>query len=380
MKLRSRFDILFAIAAIVGVGYGIYANRGRIFFERSPILTNAPIGVAQGVKRDASRNDDEMTIATGLVIPWEIAFLPDGDMLVTERPGRLQRIAKDGKVTRIAGVEPDRDFGEGGLLGMALHPDFGENGWIYLYQTLATESGITNRVSRYRLDGDALVERTTIIQDIPGSSNHDGGRLAFGPDGKLYITVGDAAQPALAQDLDSPAGKILRLNDDGTIPADNPFGTAVWSYGHRNPQGLAWDAQGRLWATEHGQTSHDELNLIEKGVNYGWPAYQGDEQAEGIRKPVAHSGATSTWAPSGMAFHDGSLFFGGLRGSALYQARIGESPVAIEAHFENEYGRIRTVAMGPDGMLYFATSNNRGGEMVNASDDRIIRVSPRLFQ
>lgn len=380
MKLRSVFNALFVIAAVVGVGYGIYANRGRLFFKRRPIVHEDRSGVVRGVKRDDARGDDVMTVATGLVIPWDIAFLPNGDLLVTERAGRLQRIAPDGAVTAIAGVEGGGIFGEGGLLGVAIHPKFADNGWIYLYQTTETESGLTNRVVRYRLDGDALVQRKTFIQDIPGAHNHDGGRLAFGPDGKLYVTVGDAGTPANAQDLKSPAGKILRLNDDGSIPADNPFGTAVWSYGHRNPQGLAWDAQGRLWATEHGQTALDELNLIEPGKNYGWPDYEGDEQGAGMTKPVAHSSASYTWAPSGMAFYEGDMFFGGLRGESLYQAKIGERPVKIIAHFEKQFGRIRAVTAGPDGMLYFTTSNQDGRPEVFPGDDKVVRVNPRLFQ
>ena len=380
MKRRAAFDLLFAAAAVAGVGYGVYVNRGRLFFEARPVVRDDRSGIMRGVKREEAGVDGATAIVTGLVIPWDIAFLPDGDMLVTERDGRLHRVAPDGTVAAIAGVEGGGIFGEGGLLGVAVHPKFVDNGWIYLYQTTETDSGLMNRVVRYRLDGDALVQRKTLIQDIPGAHNHDGGRLAFGPDGKLYVTVGDAGTPANAQDLKSPAGKILRLNDDGSIPADNPFGTAVWTYGHRNPQGLAWDAQGRLWATEHGQVSFDELNLIEPGKNYGWPDYQGDETAEGIRKPVAHSGASYTWAPSGMTFHDGDLFFGGLRGEALYQAKIGERPVKIIAHFEKQFGRIRAVTMGPDGMLYFTTSNQDGRPEVYLGDDKIVRVNPRLFQ
>lgn len=380
MKLPSGLKSVLVLVVLAASGYAIYANRGFIFYKARLILPEAGSDVVQGVMRQDMQENDFQTIATGLVIPWEIAFLPGGDLLVTERAGHLRRITPDGAVTEIAGIEGAGIFGEGGLLGAAVHPKFDENGWIYLYQTTATEAGVRNRVSRYRLKGDALVGRMTIIQDIPGASNHDGGRLAFGADGKLYVTTGDAGQPALAQDLNSPAGKILRLNDDGTIPAENPFGTAIWSYGHRNPQGLAWDAQGRLWATEHGQMSFDELNLIEPGKNYGWPEYEGDEQAEGIVKPVVHSGATVTWAPAGMAFHGDSMFFGGLRGESLYQAKIGKEPVAVRAHFEKKYGRIRAVVLGPDGMLYFTTSNRDGREAVYQGDDKIIRVNPKLFR
>ncbi|HJV32777.1 MAG TPA: PQQ-dependent sugar dehydrogenase [Patescibacteria group bacterium] len=384
MKLPSGLKPYLAIALVAAVGYGIWAERGLIFYAAESVLPEGKSQVVQGVMRLDMQESDFKTVATGLEVPWDIAFLPDGDLLVTERPGRLKRIAPDGAVTEIKGVDDVREGGEGGLLGVAVHPRFATTGWIYLYRTVTSGGAAKNRVDRYRLDGDALVERSTIIQNIPGAVYHDGGELVFGGDDKLYVTTGDATQGVLAQDPKSLAGKILRLNDDGTIPSDNPFGNAVWSYGHRNPQGLAWDAQGRLWATEHGrsgvQSGYDELNLIEPGKNYGWPDIEGDEAGVGMRTPVVNSGATDTWAPAGMAFYNGSLIFGGLRGEALYQARIGTSPVAVISHFEREYGRIRAVVMGPDRMLYFTTSNRDGRGLPKTGDDKIVRVNPRLFQ
>jgi len=379
-----KFAPLLIVAAVAIGGYALFANRERVYYQVESVLPPGDSDAVQGILKEDLTVEDFKTIATNLEIPWDIAFLPGGDMLVTERPGRLKRIGKDGAITEITGVADVRRSGEGGLLGVAVHPKFDENGWIYLYQTITSGNSAKNRVDRYRLEGSALVERTTIIQNIPGAIYHDGGELVFGADGKLYVTTGDAGQGALAQDLKSLAGKILRLNDDGTIPEGNPFGTAVWTYGHRNPQGLAWDGQGRLWATEHGrsgvQSGLDELNLIEAGKNYGWPNFEGDEVGEGMTKPIVHSGPTYTWAPAGMAFHAGSMFFGGLRGESLYQAKIGESPVKVLLHFEKEYGRIRAVVKGPDDMLYFTTSNRDGRGSPKPGDDKIVRVNPRLFQ
>jgi glucose/arabinose dehydrogenase len=226
-----------------------------------------------------------------------------------------------------------------------------------------------------------LSERTVILADIPGAQFHDGGRMAFGPDGLLYITTGDAGNGANAQDRNSLAGKILRLKDDGSIPSDNPFGTL----GHRNPQGLAWDDAGRLWATEHGRSGarsgFDEINLIEAGKNYGWPDSEGDETADGVIAPVRHSGASATWAPAGAAFFDGSIFFTGLRGEALYEARLHEREIeSFTAHFAGEFGRLRAAVLGPDGFLYITTSNTDGRGRPRSDDDKIIKVDPAIFR
>lgn len=317
-------------------------------------------------------------VAENLRIPWEIVFLPDGELLITERPGTLQKVGRDRKIYTIEGVE---HAGEGGLLGLVLHPRFSENHWLYLYLTMKASDGLINRVERYHLERDRLLEKKTIISDIPGAAYHDGGRIAFGPDGYLYITTGDAGNPKLAQDINSLAGKILRVRDDGSIPPDNPFGNAVWSYGHRNSQGLAWDDKGRLWATEHGGHGRDELNLIEKGKNYGWPVIQGDERKEDMESPIIHSGPNETWSPAGAVFWDGSIFFGGLRGESLYETKfIGEHKVEVRSHFYQEFGRIRAVVLGPDGFLYITTSNTDGRGKPRPNDDKVIRINPRIFR
>jgi glucose/arabinose dehydrogenase len=315
-------------------------------------------------------------VAKDLAIPWDIVFLPDGDMLVTERPGTLLRIgARPATITFPSVLH----VGEGGLMGLALHPNFKENNFVYVYFT-TDENGKHNRVSRFRLDGNALVDEKIIFDNIPAVLYHDGGQIAFGPDGMLYMTTGDAQTPALAQDLNSLAGKTLRITAEGGIPADNPFGTAVWSYGHRNAQGIAWDDRGRMWQTEHGRSGAlsglDELNLVEKGKNYGWPTIQGSMTAPGMTAPIVHSGPDITWAPSGMAYAGGKLYFAGLRGSSLYAATLGEGATVtdLRAHLSGVYGRLRAVVLGPDGFIYITTSNRDGRGTVRPGDDKILRV------
>ena len=322
-------------------------------------------------------------IARNLNIPWDITFLPNGDLLIPERSGELVRIGS-GETYHRTTIPNVEHVGEGGLLGIALHPQYAQNGYIYIYITADTESKTINRVERYRYENDQLLDKHTIIDAIPGARFHNGGRIDFGPDGKLYITTGDATEKDLAQQITSLAGKILRLNDDGTIPTDNPFNSPIYSYGHRNPQGLTWDASGRLWSTEHGRSGlfsgYDELNIIQKGKNYGWPEIQGDETRPQMIPPALHSGPEITWAPASAAYWDGSIFFGGLRGEALYEARINSGSITIERHFYQERGRIRAVRVGPDGMLYISTSNKDGRGRNFVADDKIIKIDPRMFR
>ncbi len=358
---------IISITVLILLIVSVFAFRGQVFrFFQSPTETLT--------EKELEDEKDIKVIVENLQIPWEIAFLPNGEILVTERSGKLKKIGQEEDVFPVENVE---HRGEGGLLGMALHPDFSKNSWIYLYFTTRTD----NRVERYNLENEGLMERVVIISDIPRGMTHNGGRIAFGPDNYLYITTGDAGTPHLSQDLDSLAGKILRLNDDGSVPQDNPFNSPVWSYGHRNPQGLAWDEQGNLWSTEHGPVARDEINLIERGENYGWPDSVGDTIEPGTVGPVLHSGM-NTWAPSGAIYYQGSLFFAGLRGSSLYQAFINEDDLQISGlidHFNQEFGRIRSVALGPDGFIYIITSNTDGRGIPRLGDDKIIRIKPDFF-
>jgi glucose/arabinose dehydrogenase len=370
--------VLFGlICLIVALGF-IFKDKLLIYFFK-PTQT-----AIKNVTTPSIEGDEQIqVIADHLDIPWEIVFLPDGSLLVTERPGRLLRISGTQQTTiEVGGV---KHVGEGGLLGLALHPDFTTNHWIYLYATTQTEDGLINRVDRYTFDieKNQLSDNKTIVAGIPGAANHDGGRIAFGPDRLLYITTGDAQQEKNAQDTQSLAGKILRVTDDGGIPADNPFNNMVYSYGHRNPQGLAWDKDGRLWATEHGpsgvDTGYDELNIIEKGANYGWPVIKGDQQHEEMKTPVINSGSDDTWAPAGTAIIGDRLFFTGLRGQSLYGVRLTEVGVEnLETYFREEYGRLRVVTVGPDEWLYLATSNTDGRGTSKPNDDRIIKIPPSV--
>lgn len=343
-------------------------------------LSPTPTDIQKGIKEAEA---DLEVIAQDLNIPWEIAFLPDNSLLITQRPGTLLKITDQRQIIEIEGVE---HVGEGGLLGLALHPDFKDNHWLYLYLTTKGEDdrGLTNRVERYRLEDNQLFDKTTIIKNIPGAQFHDGGRIAFGPDRLLYITTGDAGQENLAQDTSLLNGKILRLTDDGSIPSDNPFNNPVYSYGHRNPQGITWDNQGRLWATEHGRSGlksgFDELNLIEPGKNYGWPVIQGPETKEGMVSPVIQSGPTDTWAPTGAVYWNHSIFFTGLRGQALYETQIDQDPVLLKIHFREKFGRLRTIVLGPDNFLYLITNNTDGRGNPRDNDDQLIRLNPQIFR
>jgi glucose/arabinose dehydrogenase len=317
---------------------------------------------------------EDGTIAAGLSVPWGIAFLPGGDALVSERTtGRILRISPDGRrrrvVARVPGV--DTSSGEGGLLGLAVSPSYASDRWVYAYFT----SGSDNRIIRFRLGGGVR----PVLTGLRRGTIHDGGRIAFGPDGKLYAAVGEAGFSSLAQNRSSLNGKILRMNPDGSVPGDNPFrGSLVWSYGHRNVQGLAWDSSGRLWATEFGANEFDELNLIRRGRNYGWPEVEGRGSTAGGRftNPVL-TWTPSEASPSGAAIARGTIFIGALRGEALLRARLDGARARKRAPLlRGRYGRIRTVARAPDGSLWFTTSNRDGRGSPRDGDDRIVRVRP----
>ena len=350
------------------------------------VIFTANINTNQSLKTEAqnlpSGTPATRIIAKNLNIPWAIAFLPDGNMLVTERPGTVKLIAPaNGQTTDIVAITGVKATGEGGLLGIALHPQFASNNFVYLYYTYQETSGNTlNRVVRYVFSNNQMTSPTTIVDAIPGGTHHDEGRIKIGPDGILYITTGDAGNPSSAQDTNSLAGKILRVTDTGQPAPGNPFNNRTYSYGNRNPQGLTWNGS-TFYATEHGNSSpsrSDELNLIEAGKNYGWPTIEGDAQQTGMVTPLVHSGndATTTWAPAGTAFFNDSIFFGGLKGQALYEAKVqGTTASIVNQHFKGQFGRIREVIVGPDNQLYITTSNRDGRGTPQAEDDKIIRVN-----
>jgi glucose/arabinose dehydrogenase len=302
-----------------------------------------------------------------------VAFLPSGAALVSERTtGRILRVAPTGRtqvVMRVPGV--DTGAGEGGLLGLAVSPRYARDRLVYAYFT----SGRDNRIVRFRLGG----RPQPILTGLRRGFVHNGGRIAFGPDGKLYAGVGDTGDDPLAQSRSSLNGKILRINPDGSVPAGNPFpGSRVWSLGHRNVQGLAWDARGRLWATEFGQDSFDEVNLIRRGRNYGWPEVEGRGSTDGGRftNPLV-TWRTSQASPSGAAIRAGTLYIGALRGEAVLGVRLrGTGAAKRPPLLSGRFGRIRTVARAPDGSLWVTTSNRDGRGSPTRADDRIIRLVP----
>jgi glucose/arabinose dehydrogenase len=320
-------------------------------------------------------------VGTGLEVPWDLAFLPDGRALVTERGGAIRLLDVDEGVREepVATVEVD-PTGEGGLLGIALDPDF-EDGRRFAYLAASTAEGV--EVQRWRVGGGPSLEREAVVLDgIRSAPTHDGGRLRFSPGGDLYVLTGDAGEPALAQADGSRNGKVLRLGPEA-FRGDSPAEPTVVSMGHRNPQGIAWHPEtGEPYATEHGATRNDEVNRIEDGENYGWPEVEGPDHG-GFRAPVRVF-TDMTLAPSGAAFAGdpdsawhGDLVIAGLAGEQLRRLTLdGDEVTAEEALLEGEYGRLRAVVEGPDGALYVTTSNRDGRGSPADDDDRVLRVTP----
>lgn len=335
------------------------------------------------IPTDTPADGPRITVwASNLSVPWDIAQLPDGDILVTERTGDLVRVSPTGDVSRLT-VPKISVRGEGGLMGMTPDPDFSANRYIYLYRTVEVAGQRQNEIVRFIYnDAHSLSDETILLAGIPGATYHDGGGLSFGPDGLLYVTTGDAGEPALAQDVDSLAGKILRMTKTGEPATGNPFDSLVYSYGHRNPQGLAWDSTDQLWSTEHGrsgvQSGLDELNRIEAGGNYGWPDSQGDTVLSGTIGPVLHSGARETWAPASLASSGDTLYFAGLRGQRLYQVNQVMTEPTITAYISEEYGRLRAARVFDD-VLYVTTSNTDGRGTAEADDDQLLAIPLELL-
>src|SRR5215208_4870918 len=347
-----------------------------------------PITTGQSEKEEDTSSQDGAsvervevsTLATNLEVPWSFAFLPGGDALVTERDsGRLLRVSRSGDVQEIQTL-PESGSGEGGLLGVAVSPDYREDSYIYAYYT----TNVDNRVVRFRM-GESP---EPILTGIPVNTYHDGGRIKFGPDGMLYVSTGDAGDSSNSQNRTSLGGKILRIESDGTVPSDNPFpGNPVYSYGHRNVEGLAWDAEGQLYASEFGQNMWDEVNRIEAGANYGWREIEGKGgEDEGYVDPIT-VWPTSEASPSGAEIMvdgavpqwEGDLFVTALRGERLWHLELNDKGEIIgrQKLLDGEAGRIRDVAQAPDGSLWVSTSNHDTyGSPVSEQDDRIFRLAP----
>mgnify|MGYP001456367850 FL=1 len=339
---------------------------------------------------------------TGLEAPWSLVFLPDGRALVSERPGRI-RLIQNGHLEKspyavfetTRGASGAGDFflnlfarGEGGLMGLAVHPKFPTEPYIYAMYTWRGVRGVRNRIVRLVDRGTHGVFDKIVLGGVPGALFHNGGRIAFGPDGMLYATTGEIFEMHMAQDLKAFGGKVLRIDPGGGIPSDNPFpNSPVWSYGHRNPQGLAWHPEtGALYQSEHGPSgevgfgAHDEINIIEEGRNYGWPRIVGAPGRAPYVDPIAMWPNTSV-PPAGMTFHKGALYVATLRSEALIRLRIeGRRVLSIERLFAgDEYdgvlGRLRDAVDGPDGHLYVLTSNRDGRGSPRPGDDKILRMT-----
>jgi len=377
---------IFIVLVLSAVGVTLAVKYDLADFIGKTNTTNAVVETNNETSTPSSaEHPDIEVVAQNLDIPWEIVFQDAENALVTQREGSVVKInISNGQVETIHTFSDVGARGEGGLLGTVLHPNFSKNNYIYFYLTYRNNNLLLNRVDRYELVGGKLQNKKTVLDGILGASNHDGGRMAFGPDGLLYITAGDAQNPDSAQVTNDLNGKILRVNDDGSIPGDNPFKNAVYSYGHRNPQGITWDSSGRLWSTEHGpsglQTGNDELNLIYAGKNYGWPTIKGQQSKDGMVTPVIESGTKDTWAPGQVVFYKDSLFFVGLRGAAIYKATLsGEKVTDFKEYFKNEWGRLRTIVVGPDKYFYILTNNTDGRGIPKKGDDKLIRINPELF-
>jgi glucose/arabinose dehydrogenase len=316
------------------------------------------------------------TLATGLEVPWGVAFLADGSALVSERPtGRVVRVGADGGTTPVGTVPGVADQGEGGLLGLAVLPVKAPEADATVYAYL-TSTSHDNRVLRMTFDGSKLSGFTPILTGIPSAGIHNGGLVKVGPDGKLWIGTGEAGRRSPAQDRSDLGGKILRINPDGSIPSDNPFpGSAVYSLGHRNVQGLAFDSHDQPWAVEFGQNTWDELNRIVPGGNYGWPEVEGKQAKAGFIEPLVQW-PTDDASPSGMAIVDDVAYIGGLRGERLWQVPLnGDTTGTPKAYLHGQFGRIRNVAAAPDGTLWITTSNRDGRGSPGPGDDKVIRLT-----
>lgn len=392
-------------AEVVGSAYRILSKAGavKIIFALFLLITSCGQSDSSHAEDQSFETQDRQTrfrvetVASGLEVPWAFAFLPSKDLLFTERRGRVRLIEKGRLRAEPVFVVPDVEpTSESGLMDISVHPNFASNNFVYLAYAYNND-GKRVKVVRYKYAGGAFTEPKSIIEGVPGAPNHAGMRARFGPDGKLYITAGDSTDWNLAQNTDSLAGKTLRLNDDGSIPRDNPYidkagiRPEIFSLGHRNAQGLAWQpGSGLMFQTEHGPSGFegrgggaDEVNIVERAKNYGWPTIYGSRTAPGLEAPLLEY--SPACAPASAMFYNGKAFpafkgnflFGCLRGQKIIRVVLnGRTVVSQENLLSETYGRIREVAEGPDGFIYFSTSNRDGRGTPAKDDDRIMRIVP----
>ena len=378
--------VLVSLALVVSACAG--SSRGDQGDDAAPSSTSAPASTSTSTTPTATPSTpppasttptpttrvptERREVASRLDVPWGLAFLPDGTALLTTRDEAEVHLLREGSSPRRVGTVPGVDpGGEGGLLGIAVSPRFTSDRTIYVYFT----AGDDNRVVRMTFSDGRIGNAQAILTGIPKARNHNGGRIAFGPDGYLYVATGDAGDGSRAQDRESLGGKILRITTAGRPAPGNPFeGSRVWSYGHRNVQGLAWDTSGRMYASEFGQDTWDELNLIRPGANYGWPEVEGRAGRDGFVDPL-RQWTTDEASPSGIAVTaDGTVYMAALRGESLWRisfsnGRIGDAQQLLAG----EYGRLRDVVTGPDGRLWVLTSNTFRGTP-HERDDRVLII------
>jgi glucose/arabinose dehydrogenase len=355
------------IAAIIGA---VIFSIVILSSPSNPIVIPGPTTNSTGTKYVE-------IIATNLQKPWAMDFA-DEQIFFTEKVGKIRVIDSGVLLEEPLANLHVADVTDGGLLGLVLHPDFEHNHYLYVFYTYAEENKLWNKVIRITESENKLIDAVVILDKIPGAEFDNGGVIKFGPDEKLYIATGDATDKTAAQDLESLSGKILRLNDDGTTPSDNPFHNPVFSYGHRNPQGMAWDKPGNLYVTEHGPTKNDEINLVKSGQNFGWPDQECSGDKNFVDPLVCYNPSLE---PAGIVFYSSNkldlgndLIMATLRGTNLYQLTIDNGIITAQKSILGGAGRIRDVNEGPDGYLYIFTGNTDGRGFPDKTDDKLIRI------
>ncbi|WP_047982385.1 PQQ-dependent sugar dehydrogenase [Ornithinibacillus contaminans] len=368
------FIALIGVLLLVSVYFLFASNQDRADQdEQSSNVENPDAVEVLEESIEVVSSDDGNINANKLSIPWTINK-NGSTFYLSQRDGTVVEIDSDFGLVEVQDVQVSEKIlheGEGGFLGFTLAPDFATTNRAFAFHTYDEEGTTLNRIVSLVLEGSTWQEEAVLVDNIPGGEINNGGRIQIGPDDKLYATTGDTGNGELAQDLDSLAGKILRLELNGEVPEDNPFEDSyVFSYGHRNSQGLTWDENGNLYSSEHGENGHDEVNLIEAGKNYGWPVIQGDEEAPDMETPVYHSG-DDTWAPSGMAFKDGRLFIASLAGQKIFTYDLANGEIQ---DFYDEAGRLRDVFIGEGDALFTITNNHDERGEPTEKDDRLISI------